>query len=303
MTHAFRLRFRTAKPFTSDEERLTIPEDAHGPAFEIAASPSGSLREAKWLSIRMGGFSSDDEARQHALELTDRLLVVGGIRTMGFDFGQNRVTAGLFNVFRNALERENGFRIRDNIHGLDVFEEDPEQETRFFSVEAHASVTEPPALFSEVFRQIRAATVTLSERQRIALELMNDSLFPASPDAQLLIRVSAMEVLADQGDRPLGVRNVLGRLVDMLPQMDADGEDKRIVREILLNLTKESIGQASRRKVRALLGDDRIAEFNLIYRARSELVHAGKGRGQNAEVAGKALFMAVALINAELKLQ
>lgn len=300
MMFAFRLRFRTAKPFTSDEERLTVPADEHGPEFSVAATPEGPLREAKWLSVRLSGFDSAEAACKHALDLKDRLLLLGIIRSMGFDFGHDKITSALFSAFRRQLEETSGQSIRDNVHGLDVFEDDPERDTRFFTINATVTVSEPPAQFVASFQRIRAARLVFSERQRVALELINDSLFPASPDAQLLIRVAAMEVLCSAGPRPDGQQVLLARLIEVLDAAGATDDDKAPLREMLLRGKHETIGHACRRKVADLLGPGRIDEFRQVYRARSRLVHVGEGRGQNAAIAGTALTLALALVAADL---
>jgi hypothetical protein len=300
MTYAFRLRFRTAKAFTTDEQRITVLGSEHSSELTIAATPEGTLRNAKWLSVKSGGFGSPEAAREDALKLKDELLLLGAVRYMGFDLGHDQVTSGLFNLFRSQLEEQHGYHIRNNVHGIDVFEEDPERETRFFSFEATGTVSEPPAYFAAFFRRIRAAGLQLTERQRIALELINDSIFPASPDAQLLIRVAAMEVLCQPRSRPEGLRALLSTVLKSLNTVDASPEDKRIVREMLQRGMNESIGQATQRHIRTILGDQREKDFKAIYKSRSRLTHHGRGRGQNAQIAGSALSLAIDLVMAEI---
>src|SRR5829696_8491328 len=132
MTYAFRLRFRTAKHFATVDQSFEIAADKHGPGFTIRATPPGPLRYADWLNVGMAGFATREDAKRHGAQLTERLLLLGVLHSMGFDFGDNQATGSLYNSFhRRELEQESGLRIRDHVHGLDVFEEDPERETRF----------------------------------------------------------------------------------------------------------------------------------------------------------------------------
>lgn len=300
MTYAFRLRFRTAKPFKSDESRVTVPRDEHGSEFAIAATPDEPLNAANWLSVRINGFNSAETARERAFKIKDQLLLLGAIRYMGFDFGHDQTTTRIYDPLRSSLEENSGSRLRDNVHGLDVFEEDPEHETRFFSVNARISVTESPAHFVTFFQRIRAASLEFTKRQRIALELINDSLFPASPDAQLLIRVAAIETLCERGPRPEGQRALLSKLLGLLDALVPSTEDKKTIYQMLTREMKEPAGEACRKKVRALLCEPREQDLRLINRARNRLIHGGEGRGQIEQEAGTALSLAVDLTRADI---
>ena len=301
MSFAFRLRFRTAKGFISDDPWLEVP-GPDGVAYEVAASPDGVLRSAKWLSVRRGGYETGDAAREAAKALRQQLLIAGTVRWMGFDFGRDVVTSGLFDGFRSQLEEKEGARIRNNIHGLDIFEEDLDRPTKFVTINATGTVTMGTKAFAEVMASIQGQPLVLSDRQLVSMELINDSLFPASTDAQFLTRVSAIEVLCERGKRPPAQVAALISLAASLDGCELSTDERKALRQFVLNGQNESISDACRNRVGVLLGADKVDVINRIYKARSRLVHSGEGRGQTAEIAGEALSLATDLLKAELGL-
>jgi len=302
MAFAFRPRFRTAKGFTTDESRF----DVTGPGatkFTIASTPDGTnLRAPGWLSVRHGGFASADEAREVAGKLRRQLLVAGTMRWMGFDFGHDATTSGMFKAARAEAEEHAGCRIRDNVHGLDVFEEDPVMPTKFLSISATGTVTEGTDLFARTMGSVNEAARTLSNRQLVAMELLNDSMFPASTDSQFLTRVSAMEVLCERGHRTDEEVAALTSLAASLKDLKLSAAAHDSLRQHILGGKKESIADACRRRIRDLLGPDKVKLMERIYKARSRLVHAGDGRGQTSEISGEALSLATDLLRTEIGL-
>jgi len=302
MAFAFRLRFRTAKGFTTDESRFNV-QGPGGVLFTIAATPDGnSLRAPGWVSVRHSGYATADEARDIAGKLRCQLLAAGTIKWMGFDFGHDANTAQMSDAFRSEMEQQQGCRIRNNVHGLDVFEEDPVLATKFFSMSATGTVTMRTDAFAQAMASINGESLMFSDRQLVAMELLNDSIFPASTDSQFLTRVSAMEVLCERGRRSADEVAALNSLAITLKELKLGDEDRDSLRQYILNGKKESISDACRRRIGELLGPEKVKVMERIYKARSRLVHAGEGRGQTGEIAGEALTLATDLLRADIGL-
>jgi hypothetical protein len=289
--YAFRLRFKMNKPIDADGSDLTLTKEGVSPPLTLTAR--GELREAHWFSIRAGGYATEKEAGSAAQMLADIFLCLGVERAAGVDVGRGVITTGLGEGFRQKLESELGARVRNEIHGIDVFEDG---EVRFASFSLEVVVRDTPSPFLECFQKLMDDPPELSNRQRVFLELINDSLFESSADAQLVLRVSAIEALCERAPRPEAVRNLILMLIEQLPE-DAAEE----VQNALTSAAQQSIGEACREKVRKLLGEEREREFRSIYRARNRLVHDGVGRGQNGAPANKAMLLVRDLARAELR--
>jgi hypothetical protein len=239
MTYAFRLRFRMNKPITSDDKKLKLSADGDTTELHLNAL-DGDLRSTKWFSIRSGGYKSAEEAATAAQRFGDILLCIGVERWAGVDVGKGVATVRLFDGFRAKLEAEVGGRVRDNIHGIDVFEDG---DVKFFGLHAQGTVSDGPAHFVQAFQKLQITPPSLTARQRVCLELINDSLFEGSADAQLVLRISAIEALCERTERPEGIRELITPLLEQLPKTnEADP-----IRQALGQATKQGIGEASRK--------------------------------------------------------
>lgn len=300
--YSFRIRLRTAKGFTTDDQRLSISFQGGREANLAAIPSSASLKEARWLDVRSTGYTTLEEATLAAEKLRKTLLLAGTIGWMGFDFGLDRASSALSEELRALLEGYQANRIRDSIHGVDVYEEEEGRETRFIEMSAVGFVTASPSTFTETIKNVESKADDLSTAQIISMHLLNDSIFQPSSDSQLLTRVTSMEVLCERNRRSAPVVQALEQFAKAADELALGDEDRDALKTLLLNGKKESIGDACRRHVGALLGKDKIDAFDRIYKARSSLVHAGKGRGTTAEIADEALRFATDLIKADIGL-
>ncbi len=143
---------------------------------------------------------------------------------------------------------------------------------------------------------------TASERQLISAGLISDSLLLPNAGAQLVMRMSAIEALCDQGDLPESDLAVIRGLIDTVIAEPELTEDARIVVASALSNAKGLTARAAvRAKIRALLGAEYLPAFDKLYSLRSGIVHDGLYRGKLAHAAHDALAMATALLRADLR--
>ena len=301
MPFAFRLRFLTATGFTSDAGTFEFPGPG-GETLRMEATTGGKPGDAKWLAVRNGGYKDESQARDAAEALRQELLVVGTLRRIGFEFGHDEVTGGMGKGFREQVEAERGVKIRNSVHGIDVFEEGSVRETIFVDAGGTLTVSTSVDMFFSELERVRRASPSLSRRHVVAMELLNQSCFPASTDAQFLARISSIEVLCKRTKRPQAQRDALDELAESLSHIALDPDAREQLRQHVLYGKKVSIAEACREAVRGLLGPSRVADFERLYKARSELIHAGKGRRQTAELAIDAQSLATDLLRADLKI-
>lgn len=299
---SFRLRFKTAKGFTTDDNHFLLFSNDSLETNLAAIPASTTLKDARWLHVKSAGYKTAEDAMLAAERLRRQLLLAGTIRWMGFDLGLDKVTTALGEEFRAQLEEQQGYRIRNSIHGIDIYEEEESRETKFVDISAQGTVTADPSAFLDTMKAVEHKVDTLSKAQIMSMSLLNDSLSMSSSDSQLLARVTSMEVLCERKRRSGPLVQALEHLTKVLAELTLNDEDRELLKNHLLNGKKESIGEACRRHVATLLGEQKIETFDQIYKARSHLVHAGKGRATTAEAADKALRFATDLIKADIGL-
>lgn len=65
-------------------------------------------------------------------------------------------------------------------------------------VGGHVTVTDDAITFENHLGQVSAVNFPLTERQRIAAELINDTYFEPSPNAQFVLSITAVEALCPE---------------------------------------------------------------------------------------------------------
>lgn len=141
-----------------------------------------------------------------------------------------------------------------------------------------------------------------TERQLICAGLISDSIILPNHDAQLLMRVSAIEALCDQGELPTTDKIILNALADDVsarPDLTPGGKD--VVIKALRNVKGLTARAAYRAKILDLLDAQAFKTFERLYSLRSSLVHDGKGKGALGDAAHDALSLASRLLREDLR--
>jgi hypothetical protein len=216
------------------------------------------------------------------------------VRKSGVDFGTGKSRA----QFAEALKKrfaETGATLREEVDGLDVYED---LNTTFLAVDGRVTVSGSPEDVRDLIDV--AAARALTERQRIAAELLNDSLFEVSIDASFLLRISAIEALCEQAPASAAYIRLATTLRDAIPS-DVQKEEREAMEHLLeRDTSKQSVRSAYMSKFRRLLGNDKAKEFDELYTVRSKFLHEGLGRGNLLEPANVGLNLAQELLLADV---
>jgi hypothetical protein len=292
----FRLLFRLGIVIDSDEQAIDISTTlcAH-PLQLMARAPT--IRTSRKLAIRSCGYGSEDEARQSGTRVLNAMLLGGLIQRSGVDFGTGRRGPQFSQAIKNDIAKT-GATLRDEVEGLDVYEG---LDTSFFSFQGEATVSgHGPAAVSELIERAADYSRALTERQRIAAELLNDSLFGIPADASFLLRISAIEALCPQGSASDAYISLAKTLRNAIPA-DVPEDDKRAMERLLeRDTTRQSVRSAYISKFRRLLGGQKAKEFEELYNLRSKFLHEGLGRGSFQEPADAAFNLAQELLLADI---
>lgn len=134
--------------------------------------------------------------------------------------------------------------------------------------------------FLKVFECTLRQPKTLTDRERVALELFNQSFFQQSVDSRFLLLMSGLEALIEQGERSQAVKDYVQSLISATDTMeDLKPNEKESLKSGIGSLKRESIVQAGKRMVKERLNGrnyyDKPAEefFVECYEIRSRLVH------------------------------
>jgi hypothetical protein len=157
-----------------------------------------------------------------------------------------------------------------------------------------------PAAFAGMIDAAFDNAIALTDRQRIAAELLNDSQFEMSDDARFLLRISAIEALCPQADLGLAFSHLVDRLLAFMPAGES-GFHIEVISAALKNARRQSVRRACLTKITQLVEGQSATDFDELYEQRSKFLHEGQLRGRLGEAASRAYDLALSLLLADIR--
>ena len=218
------------------------------------------------------GFASEDEAREFGNRLRTALEVSAIAARVGVDTGRNLATSGLGKIVKDALAKD-GAHVRDNIHGLDVFPDDPN--TRIFTMSGTGTVHAAPDPFLSDLDELVQAAVTPSQRVADVILLLNYALMRPEPVAQIVFAVSAVESLGQDESWRDDQKQLLRELAAAAEQSatGTDAERQEVADAIRKSLHRLTLRQGVFRLLDRLGLQHLKKPWDDLYAERSTLVH------------------------------
>jgi hypothetical protein len=270
-TYRVRLRFRLQKKIAIDvnEHRFQV---AGREVVLTPPTPDHKISDSAWLIMNTRGFASKGEAREFGRKLKVALEVSAVAARVGVDSGQDLATSGLGQIVRDALAEE-GTLARDNIHGLDVFQDDPN--TRIFDMSATGTVRVKPDPFLSDLDALHRSNPAPSPAIADVVLLFNYALMQPEPVAQIVFAVSAVESLGQDETWTDDQEVLLQELQDaaIRSSIGTDAERHEVADAIRKGLHRLSLRQGVFRLLDRLNLAHLKKPWNDLYAERSTLVH------------------------------
>ena len=186
VTYGIRLRFRTAKDFTTTAS--TIPFEVDGREVVLASQDGRPSERGGWYTLRAAGFVDQSEATVFGRRLGVALQIASIRRMLGVDLGSDRATSSVGKVVSDELAKQGVF-IRPDVHGLDVFEDRPGTEWLSASLEGFIS-TDAAMVLNDIIAVVEGVG-TNAPAKFDAVQLLNEALFSVEAPAQLTLQQPA----------------------------------------------------------------------------------------------------------------
>lgn len=284
--YEFRLRFNFNKGvFISDEnsesEIVALP---CGATIRLKGCPKSTLiKNAHDVAIIGGAFSTLEIAEATGRNIRDSILVWATKHRLGVDFGTDYQSSGFTDYGLTLLQEQIGSRIRNDIHGLDVYEIN--ETTRFARLNgAFALLKSKKEFFSAVKigaeREIGLGH-SFDDRIRVAMELVSGIHFDRTTKSKLVMLVTAIEAVITTLPREPDAQALVSRLISEVRGSTLNMSEKASLEGTLNHLKCESITSAGKRIATTELGAARYHGkspedfFKTIYSIRSRIVHEG----------------------------
>jgi hypothetical protein len=286
MAYQFRVRFNLAERVriqaAAPELRLaSAAED--GKAVTLRPSnPNSEFGEAEELVLLGYPYESEYEAETDARRWVVWLKAAFARLKIGANFGGRGPSGVLTNAGLLWLEETHGRRVLNDVHGVMVFEAEPEP--LFMKTSVQAVVGKPGDQVLEMTRAAARLNVAMSRREQLAYDLYSASFSEGSADARFLMLMTSIETLLEPQPRSEHVREHINGLIEATRRSSLPRGEIDSINGSLRWLHRESIGQAGRRLAQSL-GDRRYGHdespapfFQRCYQMRSDLTHGREPR-------------------------
>jgi hypothetical protein len=219
-------------------------------------------------------FPTLETAKKCGEHLKTALSLFAAEKRFGLDRGQDRPTSGFSQAIKDNLKKELGVQIRDDVHGLDVFPEQPP--VKRFQIKAQLQSTYIIRDFQEPLRNLYHTSITLTLKQQLALDIYNLSHFESAPKTRFLLLITVVEILASRSKCSAQVSRLITEIIHQVKASSVAQVEKDKLCNGLTNLYTESITSACCSLVEKHSSASEAAYFKLCYTARSKLLHTGE---------------------------
>jgi hypothetical protein len=271
-TYRARLRFKLQKTLDIEafEYRLTVS----GREVVLTASmPDTAIRDSEWLVMNARGFPTEDEARKFGHRLRSAIELASVSTRLGVDVGRDLATSSLSRDLTEQIARDAGTIMRGNVHGLDVFEDNPN--VRIFSFSGTGSVYANSDPFLPMVAELHELAASASERAREVILLLNYALMRPEPVAQIVFVFSAVEMLGQSESWTPDQKRLLSEVAEAAEKSSTGsaGERQEVADAIRKSLHRLTLRQGVLRLLDALELQHLKKDWDAIYAERSTLVH------------------------------
>lgn len=297
----FRIKCRTASSFQCD-----APRTVTFPTFDkpLRVVPVKSIFGQNFIDLRGDDYPDAKAAEREAARLAQLLLLAGAKRGYGANLSGGAIRFS--DVLKDGYRENTAKSLVEDRVGITVYE--PPADIMGFH--AQGSVLEQVDELSSYVAEVIDSKLPLTERQRIALELLNDTYFDPATDTAFVTSITAVEALCPEKvpskffqslvAKLIFIVKILNKAARALGRSDWLSDTEELEKNLEGLKTRKSVRQGYMTKLRELLGREIAKEFDNLYKDRSAFVHDGRGRGSFIVKAPRARQIALDLLFAEV---
>lgn len=273
-TYRARLRFRIPKKLGMEEVKFSFNVADH----EVLLSTSKHeqpIKDSAWLIMNATGFTTETEASCFCHKLRAAIELSSVATRLGLDAGRDLSTFSLASFVTDEIYKTNGSIVRENIHGIDIFVDDPNVTfLEFYGTLAPHNFPSAEAFLLAVDGLFEESIAT-SEKTKDIILLLNYALMRPEPVAQIVFAFSAVEMLGQNETWTANQKSLLRELIDaaLVSSVGSDSERSEVAEALKKSIHRLSLRQG----VMRLLDRLNLAHLKLmwdqLYAERSTLVH------------------------------
>ena len=271
-TYRCRFRFFLQKKLSIDENEYHFTVEGRE-IFLSAPEQDTPIRDSEWLVMNVRDFATEEEARTFGNNLKAAVELSSVLTRLGVNAGVDKPTSALYDGFRKQIEQDTGTKIRNNVHGIDVFLDEPN--VTIFSMNGTGTVHALPTPFLTSINELHNKAAITSQRVKDIVLLLNYALMQRESVAQIVFAISAVEMLGQDEVWSDDQKHLLEELVITARTADIGSQTERD--EVADAIAKSIHRQTLRQGVFKLLVELGLPqlkkEWDKLYSERSKLVH------------------------------
>ena len=267
-----RFRFRLQKKLNIKARKYLLQIGT----YDVVLSPQLpeiDICDSEWLVMNAKQFESGEEARRFAVRLKTACEVSSVAARLGIDSGVDLPTSGFGQLVKKYAREQSGILLRDNVHGVDVFPDDPNIRIIHFS--GTGTVSAQPDPFLADLSHLYGVVENASQETRDMVLLLNYALMRSDPVAQIVFAFSAVEMLGQTEVWSDNQKQLLKELAVSAEESEIglDEERKEVADAIRKGIHRLSLRQGVLRLLTSLDLDHLKPIWDELYGKRSTLVH------------------------------
>lgn len=267
-----RFRFRLQKKLNIEEVEYKLKINSQ----EVVLSPplpDINISDSDWLVMNARGFTNYEDAMEFARKLRLVCEISSVCSRLGVDSGIDIATSGLGELIRNQFMEQHGIDMRNNVHGVDVFEDNENIGIINFNASGIVRASREPFLgdVSSLFNTVSS----VSQETTDTILLLNYALMRPDPIAQIVFSISAVEMLGQNECWSKNQTEIIEHLSSLCKECNLGSENEReeVADAIKKGLFKLSLRQGVLRLLSSLDLIHLKKQWDEIYAKRSTLVH------------------------------
>jgi hypothetical protein len=249
--------------------------------------------DSEWLVMNTRSFGSEEQAKTFARKLKTACEVSSVGARLGIDSGVDLPTSGFGKIVKDHVREQSGILLRDNVHGIDVFPDNPNVRIGYFS--ATGTVLAAPDPFLADINRYFGVVENASQRTIDIVLLLNYALMRPEPVAQIVFAFSAVEMLGQNEEWSAAQKQLLNQLAASAQNQIIGSwrERDEVAEAIRRGMHKLSLRQGVLRLLTSLGLNHVKPIWDDLYGKRSTLVHglAPKPGADYGELAHKTVSL------------
>ncbi|WMW56486.1 hypothetical protein RE411_04690 [Agrobacterium pusense] len=296
-SYTVRLRFFSRAKFKVDQAAIDTSID--GVSSKFIALHSEKLSDGGWLGIIAEGFPTSRIGLEFGRRLKTALLLSAIDQSIPVSVGEDAATARWSEHIKDSIKQQTGATIRENVHGLDVYEDDGS--VIFPSFSGEVSVANSPDAFLQRLDYYMQLEPLTSVECQTALLMLSDAFNASEPLAKASLAISSVEMLAQESgwskEQKLLLK-IAQQAVGNDRSISLEDEDRRAVTDAIDRAYRIGVNEGIRKLLRHLNLDELQSEWKAVYSERSKIFHglAATKRSNDATFAENAFRLSKTIV-------